>query len=98
MLQLTDTLERREHIVHLTHIVRLAERILETEIVGLPLIIAAVLEKQQLQPAAQHTAEVGSLRHENHADTKPKLRELRLRHLRDRMFRGDVTDFMSENR
>ena len=57
MLQFTHALERGEHIVHLTHIVRLAQRILEAEIVSLTLIITTVLQEEQLQARTNRVAQ-----------------------------------------
>src|SRR5690606_28136524 len=87
--------QRAKHVAHLLNVVAGVEHVPKTELVGLTLVVAAVLQEEQLQPAAEQLAKLRDLGRYDHAETETELRKLSAAHLRDRMPRGDVPDLVT---
>src|SRR5690606_2037154 len=77
LVRFTEPLERLEDQGHLTDVVSVIECVVEPEIVGLPLRVAAVAEEEELKPGARNAPELLELREEDAAQSESDLRELR---------------------
>jgi hypothetical protein len=70
----------------------------QPEVVGLPLVVPAELEEQQLQAGRRDAEIILHLRHQHRARHQADLCELLLRDLLRRMPRRDVPDLVPQHR
>ena len=91
-------LERDKHVRHLARVVTLIQHVLEAQLIGLRLRVAAVLEKQDAQAAAQEPAELRHRGREDAADAEAEVGQLRAAHLLHAVAGGDVADLVAQYR
>ena len=94
---LADALEQREQVDQRARVVVGARAVAERELVGLPLVVAAVLEEQEREAGLRQARQAGDLRRQHRADAEPDLRQHPLAHLVHAVARGDVADLVPEH-
>ena len=94
----TRALKRLEHLGHFIRVVADAGHVAKAQIVGLCLVVATVLEKEDAESLAGQVAHLLEFGANDHPDREQSSQQLLLRYLVHRVLGRDVTYFMSENR
>ena len=98
--RLAGTRGIREHLEGLGHrsrVVSLPGHVAEPQVVGLPLVVPPVGEKEEAEPGGGGLCDRGQVGPEDGADAEPDLRELGAAHLADGVTGRHMADLMAED-
>ena len=95
---LAGAIQGLEDVGHLPHVVVLAERVAEAEVVGLVLRVASVLQEEHLQSLARQAGELGDVGGDDAADAETERGELGLADLLHGVTGGHVADLVPQHR